>query len=94
MNLALLAHPGLLADFGGAIVGGLILLWVVVAILCLGATLFWICMLIDVLTSNRDTMEKILWFLVVFFLHFLGALIYYFVGRTNRTGSVSTPTTN
>ena len=43
---------------------------------------FWIWMLVDVITSKRlsDT-EKILWFVVVFFLHALGGLIYFVAGR-------------
>jgi Phospholipase_D-nuclease N-terminal len=35
-------------------------------------------------TREPTTNEKILWFLVIFFLHLLGALIYYFVRRKNR----------
>jgi hypothetical protein len=31
-----------------------------------------------------ETDEKILWFLVIFFLHFIGALIYYFVRHKER----------
>ena len=58
--------------------GMMIVFW----ILGILATLFWIWMLIDVLTSAMEGTEKILWFLVVFFLHFLGALIYFFVRRS------------
>jgi len=43
---------------------------------------FWIWMLIDCLQNSRlQSTEKIVWVLVILFLHFLGALIYYFVGR-------------
>jgi hypothetical protein len=45
-------------------------------------------MLIDVLTSRRETNEKILWFLVVFFLHFIGAIIYFAVARRG-TGTIA-----
>jgi len=43
---------------------------------------FWIWMLVDCLTNNslRGT-DKLVWLLVIFFLHFVGALIYYFVGK-------------
>jgi hypothetical protein len=43
---------------------------------------FWIWMLVDVITNKRlsDT-EKILWFVVVFFLHAIGGLIYFLAGR-------------
>ena len=45
-------------------------------------SIFWLWMLIDCLTSPKlDGTSKILWFLVVFFLHFVGAVIYFFVGR-------------
>jgi len=46
---------------------------------------FWIWMLIDA-TQNRglDQNERIVWVIVVALLHFLGALIYFFVGRPKR----------
>ena len=44
----------------------------------------------QLLTSNNDTNEKILWFLVVFFLHILGAIIYFVAGRSKRAGTLST----
>ncbi len=44
---------------------------------------FWIWMLVDCLTNTRlQGTEKIVWVLVLIFLHWLGAAIYYFVGRT------------
>jgi phospholipase D-like protein len=72
----------------GGFLGGLLSVMAVVWILALAATIFWLWMLIDVLISKRETNEKILWFLVVFFLHFLGALIYFCVAR-QRAGSVA-----
>lgn len=51
------------------------------------ATIFWIWMLIHAITNRGlDSIEKLLWFLVIFFLHFLGALIYFFVGRPKAEG--------
>jgi hypothetical protein len=48
---------------------------------------FWIWMLIHAITNKELTgTEKIVWVLVVLFLHFLGALIYFFVGRSKATG--------
>ena len=43
---------------------------------------FWIWMLVDCIKNTRlsDT-EKIVWVLVIIFLHFVGALIYMLVGR-------------
>jgi hypothetical protein len=42
-------------------------------------------MLIDVVVSRRDTNEKILWFLVIFFLRIVGAIIYFAVARKRET---------
>jgi Phospholipase_D-nuclease N-terminal len=48
-------------------------------------SIFWIWMLIDCLTNPRlPSTEKLIWVLVIFFLHFVGALIYLFVGRQQR----------
>ncbi|HEY7120609.1 MAG TPA: PLDc N-terminal domain-containing protein [Tepidisphaeraceae bacterium] len=58
--------------------GGLILFFWILAIL---ASIFWIWMLIDVLVSDMPPVDKLLWFLVVCFLHLLGAIIYYIVKR-------------
>ena len=55
--------------------------------LALGLLLFafWIWMLIDAISNNGlSGTEKIVWVLVIIFLHFLGALIYFFVGRSRR----------
>ena len=42
-------------------------------------------MLIDCLTNARlQGVEKLIWVLVIFFLHLLGAIIYFFVGREQR----------
>ena len=57
--------------------------------LALLASVFWIWMLVDALVNERTTEEKILWFLVVFFLHFIGALIYFFVRKSARTRAVT-----
>jgi hypothetical protein len=84
-QFALFAQPA--PNDGGAIVGGFLGLMAIVWILAIAATVFWVWMLIDVLTSRRETNEKILWFLVVFFLHFVGALVYFFVAR-GRTSTI------
>ena len=43
---------------------------------------FWIWMLVDCIKNPRisDT-QKVVWTLVIIFLHFLGALIYLVAGR-------------
>jgi predicted transporter len=48
---------------------------------------FWLWMLIHAIKNKglTDT-EKIIWVLVILFVHVLGALIYFFVGRPKATG--------
>jgi hypothetical protein len=61
----------------------MILLW---GIGLLG-TLFVIWMLVDCLTSSMPTNEKILWALIIIFLHLLGAIIYFAVRRSGNSGA-------
>ncbi len=70
---------------GASIFG--ILAFLVAAAIGLALFAFWIWMLIDAITNKelRDT-DKIIWVLVVLFLHALGALIYFFVGRRRAYG--------
>jgi hypothetical protein len=42
-------------------------------------SIFWIWMLIDAAINERDTTDKVIWVLIVLFLHFLGAAVYYIV---------------
>jgi hypothetical protein len=49
------------------------------------ASVFWLWMLVDALTNTSlDSTMKVVWALVIFFLHILGALIYFFVARKPR----------
>jgi hypothetical protein len=50
-------------------------------------------MLIDALVSEPTTNDKILWFLVIFFLQIIGALIYFFVRRRARPAAPTAPMT-
>ena len=68
--------------FGGAMVL-IVLFWII----GIAATIFWLWMLIDALSNQPTTERKILWFLVIFFLHFIGAFIYLFVGKNGRAHS-------
>jgi len=46
-------------------------------------TIFWIWMLIDCLTRRSlQTGERIVWVIVILFTHLLGALLYFFIGRS------------
>ena len=67
------------------ILGGLSLLFALV----FGALVFvfWIWMLVDAIKNPRlNGTERIVWVLVIVFLHFLGALIYFFAGRSRTIG--------
>ena len=67
---------------GGAIfAGGFFILFVIIAI---AASIFWLWMLVDCLISNKDGTEKVIWVLVILFLHIVGALLYFFLARGNR----------
>jgi hypothetical protein len=76
MLIPTIAQAGLFAGFGA-----LMVFFVILGII---ASVFWVWMLIDALTSSMETNEKILWFCVIFFLHLLGAIIYYFVKKSDR----------
>jgi phospholipase D-like protein len=60
----------------------------VIIALVVVASIFWLAMLISALVNEPTPMEKLLWFVVIFCLHFLGALIYYFVRYSNRPGAI------
>jgi uncharacterized membrane protein len=77
------------AAAGGAFLGGVLLFVVIFWAIAIAATIFWIWMMVDVLTSNMEANEKILWFLVIFFLHVIGAIIYLVVARPKRSGSLA-----
>jgi hypothetical protein len=68
--------------FGGA-AAIIIFFWVAALV----ATVFWIWMLVDALMSDLDTNQKLLWFLVIFFLHFIGAIIYFVARKGQHTQS-------
>ncbi|SPE55344.1 conserved exported hypothetical protein [Verrucomicrobia bacterium] len=49
---------------------------------------FWIMMLIHAITNKGlSDVEKIMWVLIVVFLHALGALLYFFLGRPKAPGA-------
>ena len=53
--------------------------------LALLATAFWIWMLVSAIQNKGlNEGEKIAWVLVVALLHFLGALLYFFIGHPKR----------
>jgi hypothetical protein len=51
-------------------------------LLAIAAFIFWIWMLVDCIKNTRlGETEKVVWVLVIIFLHALGALIYLLAGR-------------
>jgi hypothetical protein len=51
-------------------------------ILALATSVFWIWMVVDcALNPSLTGTDKVVWIIVIIFLHFIGALIYYLVGR-------------
>jgi hypothetical protein len=55
-------------------------------ILGIALSIFWIIELIDVARREfPDPNTKILWLLVILFTHTLGAIIYYFAGKSQGT---------
>ena len=83
-DLLLLAQD----NAGGGILGFGLGMICVLGLVGLAATVFWLWMLIDALANEPTTNDKILWFLVIFFLHFIGALIYFVVRRSSRSRPV------
>lgn len=63
---------------------GVMNLFFFVGVLALLAGIFWLWMLIDALANEPRTEDKLLWFLVIFLLSFLGAVIYFIVRRSKR----------
>jgi hypothetical protein len=85
--LALLTQP-FLADAGTVAAAGIGAFMIVIWGIVLLGTIFVIWMLVDCLTSGMPTNEKILWSLVIIFLHLLGAILYFAIKRsgTHRPG--------
>ena len=51
-------------------------------------TVFWLWMIVDcILNTSLAGTQKIIWLLVVILLHFIGALLYFFLARGSRTGA-------
>jgi Phospholipase_D-nuclease N-terminal len=70
--------------FGFFLVTGVLAL--VAVLLGIAACVFWIWMLIHAVTNNGiGTGEKVAWVLVILFLHFIGAIIYLFIGYPKAT---------
>lgn len=74
----------LLADLF-MLVGGFGVFGLIIGIL---ASIFWLWMLIDaVINPALNGTEKIVWVLVVLFLHVLGAILYFLLARGKGAGT-------
>ena len=59
------------------------------AVVSLAGFIFWLWMLIHAITNKGlQSVEKIVWVLVIIFLPFLGSIIYFFIGRPKGEASV------
>jgi hypothetical protein len=55
------------------------------AAVVLGASVFWVWMIIECATKEpAEGNDKLIWILIIVFTHWVGALIYYFVRRPQR----------
>jgi hypothetical protein len=84
MTTSISQFVGQSSDSGAGLFAGMGILILVFWAIALIGTVFWLWMLIDCLTSAMPANEKVLWFLVIFFLHLLGALLYFFMIRSGR----------
>lgn len=78
----------MLAAIDPGSIGGAIFVLMLLAVLipiAIALFVFWIWMLISaVQNQGLSEGEKIAWVLVIVFLHWLGALLYFFVGHPKR----------
>jgi hypothetical protein len=73
----------------GSIIGGAfgLLVWLVMAAIGLAYFAFWLWMLIHAITNKGlGGAEKIVWVIVLIFLHVLGPILYFFIGRPKGGG--------
>jgi hypothetical protein len=83
------------AEMNPGDVGGLIFVLALLAVIipiALALFAFWIWMLISAVQNKGLTEgEKIAWVLVIVFVHWLGALLYFFVGHPKRNTPLAPP---
>ena len=77
----------LLLSAAGAGAGIAFLLFILILILIgLASTIFWIVEIVDVVKRDfQEPNNKVIWLLVIIFLHFFGAILYYFIGKQQGT---------
>ena len=58
-------------------------IWLTIGLIALAGTIFWIWELVDVMRREfADSNTKLIWVLVILLGHFIGSVVYYFVGRS------------
>jgi hypothetical protein len=67
-------------DGGSFIIAGLLVL--AIWFYMIAASMFWLWMLLEALVHEPSANRRVLWFLLILFLHVIGALIYFFVRRS------------
>jgi hypothetical protein len=59
----------------------------IAGVIGLAYVVFWLCMLVHAITNKGlGDGEKIVWVLVLIFLHVLGPILYFFLGRPKAIG--------
>ncbi|HEX9045594.1 MAG TPA: PLDc N-terminal domain-containing protein [Verrucomicrobiae bacterium] len=76
------------AEIDPGAIGGIVVMFLILAVMipvAIALFVFWIWMLVSAVQNQGLTEgEKIAWVLVIVFVHWLGALIYFFVGHPKR----------
>ena len=71
------------SNWSGNMIGGLIGLGIIGFLIIIGAALFWLWMLVDLLQRKKFE-DKLVWVVVVLFLNILGAILYYFLVHSKK----------
>jgi len=59
--------------------------FLLIALIGLAASVFWVWMIIDCATKEpAEGNDKLVWILIIVFTHWVGSLIYYFIRRPQR----------
>jgi len=62
------------------------IVWILMFLLIIGLMALWVWMLVDVVRREfKDENTKLVWVLVVVLASWIGAAVYYFVGRNQGT---------
>ena len=80
--------------FGGLEILILMMMFMICLPLGLALFAFWIWMLISAIQNKGLTdSERVVWVLVIVLLHWLGALLYFFIGHSKRGTPLAQPQT-